>query len=117
MVCRPDIVNYNIYFFLNFFTSFRGRRWSADQIIIIRCADTDPTSISPKVRGKHRHWGGGGGGGMVSRTSSTTRSQMTGAKFVDMGIDPRTARAITEVMGYEFMTVVQVSLVSSSWLN
>jgi len=32
---------------------------------------------------------------------------MTEAKFVDMGIDPRTTRAITEVMGYELMTVVQ----------
>jgi superfamily II DNA/RNA helicase len=41
---------------------------------------------------------------------------MTGAKFVDMGIDPRTARAITEVMGYEYMTVVQVrGYGCSSW--
>ena len=43
----------------------------------------------------------------TSRTSSTTRSQMTEARFADLNVDANTKQAVAEVMGYEHMTLVQ----------
>ena len=43
----------------------------------------------------------------ASRTSSTTRSQMTDKKFADLDISAKTRQAIADVLGYEHMTLVQ----------
>ena len=42
-----------------------------------------------------------------ARTSSTTLSQMTAARFADLTINPLTKKAIAEVLRYETMTLVQ----------
>lgn len=42
-----------------------------------------------------------------SRTSSTTMSQMTKSRFMDLPLSTPTQRAISEVLGYETMTKVQ----------
>jgi len=42
-----------------------------------------------------------------ARTSTTTMSQMTGARFADLPIHADTKRALAEVLRYETMTIVQ----------
>ena len=42
-----------------------------------------------------------------SRTSSTTMSQMTGARFAGLPLSAPTQRAIAQVLCYETMTKVQ----------
>ena len=43
----------------------------------------------------------------LSRTSSTTRAHLTSAKFSSLSLSAPTARAVTEVLCYESMTLVQ----------
>jgi hypothetical protein len=43
----------------------------------------------------------------ATRTSSSTRSEMTNARFDALEISPKTKKAIAEVFGYELMTTVQ----------
>jgi hypothetical protein len=43
----------------------------------------------------------------ISRTSATTLSQMTAARFDQLDMHPATKRALAEVLRYEFMTIVQ----------
>ena len=44
---------------------------------------------------------------LLSRTSSTTRAHLTSAKFSSLGLSAPTARAVSEVLCYETMTLVQ----------
>jgi hypothetical protein len=51
---------------------------------------------------------GGGKANPLSRTSSTTRAEITTSRFADLAISAESKQAIAEVLRYETMTKCQV---------
>jgi hypothetical protein len=52
-----------------------------------------------------------------SRTSSTTRSQLTTEPFAALNVNPYVKQAIKETLGYEFMTKVQAQTLPTTLLK